>query len=370
MTVRPFDPIGEAVRICRAGGNLTARAAAAAIGVILDGQADHTLAAAFLTVIHERGETAAMLAGAVAAVRARMVAFDPTDADGRRLQVLDTCGTGGDGAHTVNISTAAAIVVAACGVPVVKHGNRAASSSSGSADVLTELGVDIDAPPATLEHCLRNVGITFLFAPKFHHGLRHAAPIRKQLPFRTIFNLVGPLVNPARPAYQLIGTTSDAAAKLIAGALEEMTERPLSAAVVSNSEGVDEILPAGTTRVRWVGDGLDRNEEWRPDQFGGRSDLERDGWRGLEPSAADPVDLRVASPRESADRIRALFEGERGALRSIVIANAGAALYAAGVAPSLLEGCQSAKEAIDSGAAAKLPAAWARLSREHPTPLD
>ncbi len=183
----------------------------------------------------------------MAAVREHAVGW-PDRAD--LPPVLDTCGTGGDGACTVNISTAAAIVVAAAGVPVAKHGNRSASGNSGSAEVLTELGVAVEADPSILVRCLRELKLTFLFAPRFHPALRFAAPVRRQLPFRTLFNLVGPLANPARPAFQLIGVPDPRLADLVAEAMARLGVT--RAAVVTGSDGLDEVSLGGETRVRWV----------------------------------------------------------------------------------------------------------------------
>ena len=205
----------------------------------------------------------------------------------RRL--LDTCGTGGDGASTVNLSTAAAIVAAACGVPVVKHGNRAASGNSGSSDVLTALGVAADPGPEALAQGLAELNIAFLFAPRFHPGLREVAAVRRQLPFRTLFNLVGPLCNPASPGYQLVGTTDEARAGLIAAVLARMPH-VRRAAVVTGSDGLDEVTLDGPTRVLVVESGVIRSLSWTPEDFG----LPRQGAAGL----------RVDGPEDSADRIR------------------------------------------------------------------
>ncbi len=244
----------------------------------------------------------------------------------------------------MNISTAAAIVVAACGVPVVKHGNRAASGNSGSSDVLSALGVAADPGPDVLRRCLAELNIAFLFAPRFHPGLKSVAAVRRQLPFRTVFNLVGPLCNPACPAYQLVGTPSEVQADLLAAVLARL-DHVRRAAVVSGSDGLDEVTLDGPTAVRVVESGQIRLESWLPDDF------------GLEPRSAQ--DLRVNGPEESAERIRRTFEGEQGAIRDYVLANSAAALWVAGMS-SLREGVARAAVAIDSGAAAGLLAQWSR----------
>ena len=262
--------------------------------------------------------------------------------------VLDTCGTGGDGANTVNISTASALVVAACGVPVAKHGNRSASGNSGSAEVLAELGVAVEADPAVLRRCLTELGITFLFAPRFHPALRFAAPVRRQLPFRTLFNLIGPLANPTRPAFQLIGVPDDRPAELMASALARLGVT--RAAVVTGSDGIDEVSLDGPTRVRWVEGGTVTIRTWHPEEFG--------------LPTVRPPSLRVSGPVETASRLRAVFTGSKGPDRDTVLANAAAALLVAGRVEGLAEGVALASRAIDEGRAAILLERWSRSSRD------
>ncbi|MGE3819541.1 MAG: anthranilate phosphoribosyltransferase [Isosphaeraceae bacterium] len=339
------EPLAQALEILASEKDLTAAEAEAAVGVILDGRAPADAIARLLTELKDKGETGEELAGAVAAVLARASAdsLGPTPSG-----AIDTCGTGGDGANTVNVSTATAIVVAACGVPVVKHGNRSASGNSGSAEVLGELGVVIDPDPAILNRCLRDLGITFLFAPRFHPGLRHAAPVRKSLPFRTLFNLVGPLANPARPAFQLLGVAGDRQAGLVAEALARIG--PERAAVVCGGDGLDEVTLNGPTRVRVVEAGSIRHLEWTAEDF------------GLTPVPIEA--LRVAGPADSAARLRSLLAGEPGPVRSMVLANAAAALWVARRSgDDLRKGVECAAEAIDSGQAASLLARWASLSQ-------
>lgn len=341
-------PLVDALRTLATGTPLRTDQAHAAIAEIIAGDTPDVLIAAFLTAIKVRGETGSELAGAVAAVRDRMLRLDrgPTRPD---RVVLDTCGTGGDGAHTVNISTATAIVVAACGIPVAKHGNRAASGNSGSAEVLAELGVAIEAEPAVLARCLDDLGITFLFAPKFHPALRFAAPIRRQLPFRTLFNLLGPLVNPADPTHQLIGVPNPTSARLMAEAIAASgTIR--RAAIVTGADGLDEVTLGGSTDVLWVRSGFIETEQWTPDQF------------GLPHVAAES--LRIIDPADSARRIRGLLDGEPGSVRDTVLANAAAALLVAEQVSDLRAGVEQAARAIDDGAAARLLDRWGRLTHE------
>ena len=337
-------PLLEALERLGRGDDLSAAETHAAVADLMTGEASEVVVGAFLTALRVKGETAEELAGAVAAVRERMTLFEPSD-PARTL--LDTCGTGGDGANTVNISTATAIVAAACGVPVAKHGNRSASGNSGSAEVLAELGVAIEAEPPILRRCLDELNITFLFAPKFHPALRFAAPVRRQLPFRTLFNLVGPLANPARPDYQLVGVSGARPADLIAHAASWLGARRV--AVVTGADGLDEVSLAGPTRVRLVESGRMTETTWTPDDF----DLP------VVPAAA----LRVNGPVESAASLRALFAGEAGPVRATVLANSAAALWVAGRVATLREGVEMAAEALDSGASARLVERWAALSR-------
>ena len=338
-----IPPLLEALEALAAGRGLTETQAHAAVAAVMTGEVPDPLVAAFLTALRIRGETADELAGAVGAVRDHAISL-PGLAD--LPPTLDTCGTGGDGACTVNISTATAIVVAAVGVPVAKHGNRSASGNSGSAEVLAELGVAVEAEPAVLVRCLRELGLTFLFAPRFHPALRFAAPVRRLLPFRTLFNLVGPLANPARPAYQLIGVPDPRLADLVAAAINRLGIT--RAAVVTGSDGLDEVSLGGDTRVRWVEGGVVSATTWGRDAF------------GLGPVA--PADLRVAGPAASARAIRGLLAGDLGPVRATVLANAAAALLVTEAVGDLRAGVDRAALAIDDGSAARLLARWAELS--------
>jgi anthranilate phosphoribosyltransferase len=335
-----MDPATAVLPVLSNGGTLSSDEAERAIGALLDGAVSEAASAALLTAIRVRGETPDELEGAVRAVRSRMIGWDsPIPSD----RLLDTCGTGGDGASTVNLSTAAAIVAAACGVPVVKHGNRAASGNSGSSDVLTALGVAADPGPEAVARGLVDLKIAFLFAPRFHPGLRLVAPVRRQLPFRTLFNLVGPLCNPASPGYQLIGTTDEGRAGLIAAVVARMPHIR-RAAVVTGSDGLDEVTLNGVTRVLVVESGDIRSLSWTPEEFG----LARQG----------AADLRVTGPEDSAAWIRRTLAGEPGPVRDYLLANAAAALWVVESSP-LRDATARAASAIDSGAAARLLDRWA-----------
>ncbi len=345
-----ISPLLTAIERLARPSNLTAAETSQAVTVIMSGTASEASIAAFLTALRVKGETADELAGAVEAVRAHMAPWDRGAATSllgaTPGPLLDTCGTGGDGAGTVNVSTATALVVAACGVPVAKHGNRSASGRSGSAEVLTELGVAIEAPPHVLRLCLAELGITFLFAPAFHPALRFAAPVRRQLPFRTLFNLVGPLANPARPEFQLVGVAGARQAELVAEALVRLGA--CRAAVVTGGDGLDEVTLDGPTAVHWVEAGAITRQTWFAADFG----LPR------VPAAA----LQVDGPPASAARIRDFLAGQVGPVRHMVLANCAAALEVAGVVSSKAEGVQRAAEAVDTGAAALLLERWAKLS--------
>jgi len=254
----------------------------------------------------------------------------------RRGGIIDTCGTGGDGSKTFNISTSAALVVAAAGVPVAKHGNWRVTSRSGSADVLAALGVNIEASASCVEACLDELGICFCFAPLLHPAMKRVAAVRRQLVVPTIFNILGPLANPAGARYQLIGVGRAALRALLAEALAMLgTDR---AVVVHGQDGMDEVSLNGPTDATVVSEGRVAELRWTPDQLG----LPR----------CRREDLTVEGPEESAAVIRAVLRGERGPARDVVLANAAAGLWTAGRVPSLATGVETAAGAIDSGAAA------------------
>jgi anthranilate phosphoribosyltransferase len=302
----------------------------AVMGELMAGRCGEAEAAAFLVALRMKGETAAEVAEAAAVLREHMVRFEPG-----RPDVLDTCGTGGDETATFNISTATALVAAAAGVPVVKHGNRAVSSRSGSADVLAALGVAVQDDLAWPRRCLEQAGLAFCFAPHFHPALRHVAPVRRRLRIRTLFNCLGPLANPAGAAYQLLGVGRPELLDPMAGALARLGTR--RAFLVCGQDGLDEVSLAGVTLVREVCGRRVSSREWTPSDF------------GLDPCAL--ADLTVSGPGESAAVIRGILDGSDGPAGRVVRANAAAALLAAERVGTLAEGVASAAEAIHSGRA-------------------
>jgi anthranilate phosphoribosyltransferase len=308
---------------------LTGAEAAEAFDIIMDGKAPELQVAAFLTALHMRGETIEEIAAAADALRARALTVDaPPDA-------IDTCGTGGDGLGTLNISTAAAIVTAACGVKVAKHGNRALSSKSGSADVLTALGVKIDLTPQQVSKCIDEAGLGFLFAPAHHSAMKHVAIVRQQLGFRTIFNLLGPLCNPARVKKQLVGVFADKWLEPLAHVLHTLgTER---AWVVHGADGLDELTVTGPSHIAELNHGQVRRFTISPADA------------GLSIHRLDK--LFGGDATENAAAMTRLFAGEPGAYRDIVCLNAGGSLVVAGKAGSLREGVERAQKVIDSGEA-------------------
>jgi anthranilate phosphoribosyltransferase len=326
------------------GRDLGADEMAAAMNAILDGSATPAQIAGFAVALRMKGESVDELTGAARALRAHAVPI-PDVPPG----AIDTCGTGGDGAGTVNVSTAAGLVVAAAGVPVAKHGNRAVSGAVGGADVLEALGVALTLPPPALSACLREVGFAFLFAPALQPALRHAALPRRELGVRTLFNLLGPLCNPAGVRRQVIGVFARRWVEPIADTLARLgVER---AWVVHGGGGLDELALDGESVVADVG------------PAGVRLATVTAADAGL--AAAPAAALRVASLADAAARVRAVLGGERGAARDVVCLNAAAALVVAGTADALGEGVARATEAIDSGAAARLLARLVEFTNEH-----
>ncbi len=312
------------------GQQLTAADSAAAVGAIMDGECDAQDIASFLTALAVRGVTAEELTGAARAMRQRVIRIPVTS-----TELLDTCGTGGDRLSTFNISTAAAIVCAACGVAVAKHGNRSVSSSSGSADVLEALGVHIGLSADQAAVCLRETGIAFCFAPLLHGAMKHAAPVRRQLGIPTIFNLLGPLTNPAGAGYQLLGASSRNRAALLAQALAQLqTVRSL---VVCGNDELDEVALWGETAVFRVESGSVQQQTLNAASF------------GLEECSA--AELTVSGPQESAEVIRGVFRGDPGPALRMVIANAATGLIAAGHEQSPEAAAHLAAQVVSSGAA-------------------
>lgn len=313
--------------------DLTAKQMQAAMTAVMEGQCGDAEIAALLTALRMKGEAISEIVGAARAMHQRATRIVT-----QRTGLLDTCGTGGDGLQTFNISTATAIVAAATGVPVAKHGNRSVSSSSGSADVLEVLGVNIQLTPEQVGRCLDELGIGFCFAPLLHGAMKHAAPVRKQLGFRTIFNLLGPLTNPADAEYQLVGANRVATAEKLAHALARLDRK--RALVVCGADQLDEVSLWGKTVVFLVAQTSVTSQTWTADTF----DL----------AECRVQDLQVSSAQESAAVIRAIFDGELGPRRNIVLANTAAALMAAERADDPKEGVRLAAETLDSGAATQL----------------
>ena len=323
------------------GQSLSMDEMAAVVDAIMKGDCDEDHIAAFLLALRAKGETVEEIAGAARALRQHM-----TPIRTRHTRLLDTCGTGGDGSQTFNISTAAALVTAACGVPVAKHGNRGMTSRSGSADVLAALGVNIEADVAVVERCLDEVGICFCFAPQLHPSMRHVGPVRKRLGVPTIFNLLGPLCNPASAPFQLLGVGRPELRTRLAAALGLLGST--RAAIVSGEDGLDEVTLAGVTMVSEVTPEAIRELSWTPESFG----LARSGLTGLQ----------VDGPSASAEMIRGVLDGQSGPHRDIVVLNSAAALWIAGEDPSLELCCRRAAEAIDQGAARQVLTALAETS--------
>ncbi|HVR70704.1 MAG TPA: anthranilate phosphoribosyltransferase [Vicinamibacteria bacterium] len=310
------------------GERLSEDEAAAAMGTIMDGEATPAQIGALLAALAVRGETEDEVVGFARVMRERAVPLRATGA-------VDTCGTGGDGAGTFNISTVASFVVAGCGVPVAKHGNRSASGSCGSADVLEALGIRLDPPVETVQRSLDEVGWTFLFAPGFHASTRHAVGPRKELGVRTCFNLLGPLTNPARPVAQVVGVPRPRLAVFLARCLQRLG---VARAWVVHGAGLDEMSLGGPTEVASLERGTVRTFTVSPEDAG----LAR----------CDPAALRGSDAQGNAAIARSVLEGGRGAARDVVVLNAAAALLLAGRAADLREGARLAALSIDEGRAA------------------
>ena len=323
--------------------DLTADEAASAMGAIMEGQAQPSQIAAFLVALLMKGERPEEIVGLARTMRAKAVRL------GRDFNpVFDTCGTGGDRAHTINVSTIAALVLAACGVKVAKHGNRSVSSKCGTADVLEALGVNVAAPPGIAERCLDEAGIAFLFAQTFHPAMKHAAATRRELGVRTAFNLLGPLTNPAGATRQLVGVPQPELTELVARSLAQLgSDR---AWVVHGADGLDEISTTGYTKVSECRNGAVNTFYLHPADVG-------------LPKAA-PETLRGGDAAQNALVVRDVLSGAPGPARDIVLLNAGASLLIAGAAGTVTAGIAMAADAIDSGRAAGVLDRLAAVSNE------
>jgi anthranilate phosphoribosyltransferase len=325
MTVR------EAIAQVVSRHDLSEEEMAAILTEIMDGQATPAQIGALLTALHVKGETVEEITGAARVMRALATRVETSSA------VLDTCGTGGDGRNTFNISTAAAFVAAAAGLNVAKHGNRAMSGAVGGADVLETLGAKVELTPDQVQRCLHEAHFGFLLAPAFHRAMRHAVGPRREIGIRTIFNVLGPLTNPAGARHQLLGVFAPQWVTPLAEALGRLGS--VHALVVHGEDGLDEIsLSAPTTIAEWQHEKI-RTQTVTPEEFGF--------------VRCSMTELQVKSAQESADIIRAIFAGTRGPHRDIVLFNAGAALYAGDAVPSIAVGIERARMAVDSGAATR-----------------
>jgi anthranilate phosphoribosyltransferase len=313
------------------GHDLTRAEAREAMQEIMRGDATQAQIAGFLVALRAKGETADEIAGCAEAMREHVLPVQPT-----RDDLVDTAGTGGDGKSTLNISTAAALVAAAAGAGVAKHGNRAASSQTGSADVLEALGFELDLAPERIAQSIDELGFGFMFAQAHHPAMKHAAPVRRELGTRTVFNVLGPLTNPARARAQVVGVYSPGLVRPVAEALAQLGAR--RAFVVHGAGGIDELSPVGPNEICEVVDGGVRERVIDPEELGvARASLD---------------ELRGGTPEENAAAIRRIFAGEQGGARDAVLLNAAGAIAAGGHADDLREGIELARETLDSGAAA------------------
>jgi anthranilate phosphoribosyltransferase len=322
--------IGDAIRKLVGGGDLAREESRELFGMLMDGLASDTQKSALLVALRMKGETVHEIVGAATAMRERVTPLE-VDVDG----LVDTCGTGGDGRGSFNVSTVSALVAGGAGVRVAKHGNRAVSSSCGSADVLAALGVEIDLDARQAAELLETVGVTFLFAPRMHPAMAAVSSVRRELGLRTIFNILGPLTNPAFARRQLLGVFAPHLVETMARVLAELGAE--HAFVVHGDDGMDEISISGPTHAFEVRDGAVEPREITPESLGLRRH--------------DPGAIAGGDPATNARIAREVLEGRNGARRDIVLANAGAAIYLSGVEATLRDGVEAARDSIDSGRA-------------------
>jgi anthranilate phosphoribosyltransferase len=323
------------------GRDLSREEAAAAMNEVFKGEATPAQLGAFLIALRLKGETVDEIAGMASVMREHALRVE---VDG---PLLDTCGTGGDGQGTFNVSTAAAFVAAAAGARIAKHGNRAMTSGCGSADVLEALGARVDLAPEQVAKCINRTGFGFMFAQVFHPAMKYAAPVRREIGVRTVFNILGPLTNPAGAQHQLLGVARPEIAGKIAEALQRLNGA--HALVVHGSDGVDELSISGPSIVHELVDGALKEYSITPEDA------------GLPISSTGAI--RGGTPDENAALLAAILQGERGAVRDVVVLNAGAALVAVGLARDIKEGATLAQESIDSGAAARKLQVWVDCTR-------
>ena len=332
----------QALDAVASGTDLTQDQAAEVLAVIMAGEASDVEIAGILIGLRTKGETEDELAGLARTMRALATPVHPQHGD-----LLDTAGTGG-GRMTFNVSTTAALIAAGAGCAVAKHGNRTATGLSGAADVLEALGANLDVTPEGVARCVDETGFGFMFAPAHHAATRHVVAVRRELAVRTIFNLLGPLTNPAGASRQIVGVADPAAIDLVAGALARLGTT--CALVVSSSDGLDELSTSGTTRIAEVRDGAVTHTTLEPQDV------------GLAPAA--PESVTGGLPPENAQITRAILAGEPGPRRDLALLNGGAAIYAAGRAGSIAEGVGLAATAVDCGAAARVLEHYVSLSME------
>ena len=336
----PNPVLTEAIDRLAGGQDLSAEEAERVLSEVMDGNATETQTAALLIALRTKGETVAEIAGLASAMRAFALRVDAGD------DLVDTAGTGG-GRPTFNVSTTAAFIAAGAGCRVAKHGNRSATSQCGSADVLEALGARIDLDPDEVAACIQSVGFGFMFAPRHHSAMKHVVPVRKELGVRTIFNLLGPLTNPAGAKRQVIGVSDPSKLETMAAALGQLgTERAL---VVSSADGLDEFSVSGSTRVVELHDGSLETYDVNPAEV------------GLDPVPEGAV--RAGNPDDNARVLRGVLAGEPGPERSLAVLNAAAAIQVADRADSLAAGVRSAEQAIDSGAATDVLERWVEVTR-------
>ena len=336
------EPLPLALNLLAERKNLAAELAERVFQIIMNGGATPAQIAAILMGLRIKGETVEEITAGAKVLRAKAANIKaPAGA-------IDTCGTGGDGRHSYNISTTAAIVLAACGVPVAKHGNRSVSSKSGSADVLEALGIKINADIPVLEKCLKEVGIAFLMAPKFHTAMRHVAPVRQELGLRTIFNILGPLSNPAQPDFQLLGVYSKELLEPMARVLQSLGVK--AAWVVHGADGLDELTLTGKTYVVELKNGAIRPFEITPEDA------------GLPTAMLE--DIKGGDAQANAKALEHALSGMESAYKNAVLYNAAAALLIAGKAADIKDGVALARAQIDSGNAFRVLKKWAMVSNE------
>ena len=310
--------------------NLTEEEMVSVMREIMEGEATPAQIAAFITALRMKGETVDEITGAARVMREKALKVKT-----KASVVVDTCGTGGDESFTFNISTAAAFVAAGAGLTVAKHGNRSVSSKSGSADVLKSLGVNIEAEVERVEECLDKIGIGFLFAPMMHGAMKYAAPVRREIGIRTIFNILGPLTNPAGARYQVLGVYRSELTEVLANVLKNLGST--RAFVVSGNDGLDEMTLTSETKVSELKDGKVKTYSIKPEEFG--------------MTRCKLFELQGGEPDDNARIISAILKGDKGPKRDVVVLNAAAAIVASGMAKDIKEGIKLAEEAIDSGKA-------------------